>query len=134
MSTHAMKTKLLLLAFASVLPVQFCAAQSDEPADDWKPATSNQQGKQYPQVNSERRVRYRIAALQAQSVRIGGTTLTKGDDGLWTGISRPMDEGFHYYRINIDGVDVPDPNSLSTVRAVGAAASKSPRMTRILST
>jgi len=107
-----MKTKLSLLAAASVLTGQFCVAQTNEPADDWKPATSNQQGKQYPAVNSESRVRYRIAAPQAQSVRVGGTALTKADGGVWTGISRPMDEGFHYYTINIDGAEVPDPNSL----------------------
>jgi hypothetical protein len=35
---------------------------TNDPADDWKPATSNQQGKQYPQVNSERRVRALVRA------------------------------------------------------------------------
>ena len=51
---------------------------------------------------------------QAQSVRVpewGGVTLTKGEDGAWVGTTRPLDEGFHYYRINIDGADVPDPGS-----------------------
>ena len=51
---------------------------------------------------------------QAQSVRVpewGGITLTKGEDGAWVGTTRPLDEGFHYYRINIDGADVPDPGS-----------------------
>jgi enterochelin esterase-like enzyme len=107
-----MKDKLSLLAFTSVLTAQLCVAQTNEPVNDWKPATSNQQGKQYPQVNSEHRVRYHINAPQAQSVKVGGTTLTKGDDGAWTGISRPMDQGFHYYTINIDGAEVPDPNSM----------------------
>jgi enterochelin esterase-like enzyme len=106
------KTKLSPLALASILSAQLCMAQTNEPADDWKPATSNQQGKQYPQVNSERRVRYRIVAPQAQSISVGGTVLTKGEDGGWVGISRPMDEGFHYYTIRVDGVEVPDPNSL----------------------
>ena len=41
----------------------------------------------------------------------GGITLTKGEDGAWVGTTRPLDEGFHYYRINIDGADVPDPGS-----------------------
>ncbi len=41
----------------------------------------------------------------------GGVTLTKGEDGAWVGTTRPLDEGFHYYRINIDGADVPDPGS-----------------------
>ncbi len=84
------------------------------PVEDFKPASSNQPGKQYPQVNSERRVRFRIVAPQAQSVRVpewGGITLTKGEDGAWVGTTRPLDEGFHYYRINIDGADVPDPGS-----------------------
>ena len=82
--------------------------------EDFKPASSNQPGKQYPQVNSERRARFRIVAPQAQSVRVpewGGITLTKGEDGAWVGTTRPLDEGFHYYRINIDGADVPDPGS-----------------------
>jgi enterochelin esterase family protein len=37
--------------------------------------------------------------------------LTKGKDGAWLGTTRPLDEGFHYYRINIDGADVADPGS-----------------------
>jgi enterochelin esterase-like enzyme len=84
------------------------------PVEDFKPAPSNQPGKQYPQVNSERRARFRIVAPDAKSVRVpewGGITLTKGEDGAWVGTTRPLDEGFHYYRINIDGADVPDPGS-----------------------
>lgn len=86
------------------------------PVEDFKPATSNQWGKQYPQVNSERRARFRIVAPQAQSVTVslgGGTRLTKGEDGAWTGVSAPLDEGFHYYTVNIDGAVVADPGSLS---------------------
>jgi enterochelin esterase family protein len=86
----------------------------DAPKDDFKPASSNQAGKQYPQVNSERRIRFRVVAPDAKSVKVpewGGITLTKGEDGAWVGTSRPIDEGFHYYRINIDGAEVPDPGS-----------------------
>jgi enterochelin esterase-like enzyme len=89
-------------------------ASAASPGEDFKPAPSNQPGRQYPQVNSERRVRFRIVAPQAQSVRVpewGGVPLTKGKDGAWVGTTRPLDEGFHYYRINIDGADVPDPGS-----------------------
>jgi enterochelin esterase family protein len=111
-----MQTKLSLLALASVVLGQLCVAQTNEPADDWKPAASNQQGKQYPQVNSEGRVRARVFAPQAQSVMLdlGGAKypLAKGEDGAWIGISQPQDEGFHYYQIIIDGAQVPDPNSL----------------------
>ncbi len=109
-----MKTKLSILAFASVLSGQLCLAQTTEPVNDWKPAPSNQQGKQYPQVNSEGRVKFRIVAPKAQSVGVSfrdSSPFTKGEDGAWTGFTRPLDEGFHYYTINIDGADVPDPNS-----------------------
>jgi enterochelin esterase-like enzyme len=37
---------------------------------------------------------------------------TKGEDGAWYGTTRPLDEGFHYYLIKIDGAEVPDPNSM----------------------
>ena len=38
--------------------------------------------------------------------------MTKGEDGVWVGESRPQDEGFHYYQLNIDGAPVPDPGTL----------------------
>ena len=111
-----MKTEFSLLALASMVSGQLCVAQTNEPADDWKPASSNQQGKQYPQVNSERRVRARAVAPQAQSVLLdlGGVKypLAKGEDGAWIGVSQPQDEGFHYYQLVIDGAQVPDPGSL----------------------
>ena len=109
-----MKTKLSLLAFASILCGQVFAAEDKPPADDWKPAPSNQAGKQYPQVNSEGRVKFRIVAPKAQSVGVSfrdSSPFTKAEDGAWVGYTRPLDEGFHYYTINIDGAEVPDPNS-----------------------
>jgi enterochelin esterase-like enzyme len=102
------------IALAQATPPQTAPAQTAPSVEDFKPASSNQGGKEYPQVNSERRARFRIVAPQAQSVRVpewGGITLTKGEDGAWVGTTRPLDEGFHYYRINIDGADVPDPGS-----------------------
>jgi enterochelin esterase family protein len=41
----------------------------------------------------------------------GGINLTKAEDGAWVGTTRPQDKGFDYYRINIDGADVPDHGS-----------------------
>lgn len=41
-----MKTKLTLLALAPMVLSSLCVAQTNEPADDWKPEVSNQQGKQ----------------------------------------------------------------------------------------
>ncbi len=84
--------------------------------EDFKPSTINQQGKEFPAVNSERRVRARVVAPDAHSVALDIDAvkfpLTKGEDGAWVGTSTPQDEGFHYYQIVVDGAQVPDPNSL----------------------
>ena len=109
-----MKTKLTLLAFASILSGQFCLAQTEQPiVEDFKPSTLNQPGQQYPQVNSQRRVRYRVVAPEAQSISAGRTKLTKGEGGVWTGTSQPMDEGFHYYHLTVDGGTFNDPGALN---------------------
>ena len=85
------------------------------PVEDFKPSTLNQPGKQYPEVNSQRRVRTILRAPNAQTVllNIGGVQypMTKGEDGVWTGVSNAQDEGFHYYQLNVDGVSVPDPGT-----------------------
>jgi hypothetical protein len=84
--------------------------------EDFKPSAVNQQGKQFPQVNSEGRVRASISAPEANKVQldIGGVKydLVKDEKGVWTGESAPQDEGFHYYQLNIDGASVPDPGTL----------------------
>ncbi len=97
----------------------FClmaAIASAQVKEDFVPAPNAQQGKQYPQVNSERRVRVKVSAPDAKYVQldIGGVKydLKKDADGSWIGESDPQDEGFHYYQLNIDGASVPDPSSL----------------------
>lgn len=84
--------------------------------EDFVPSPNNQPGKEYPMVNSDRCVRVKVKAPEAQSVKldIGGVKyeLTKDAEGFWTGESAPQDEGFHYYQLNVDGADVPDPSSL----------------------
>ena len=109
-----MKIQLSLLALSSILCGSICAAEDKPPADDWKPCPSNQAGKQYPQYNSEGRVKFRIVAPEAKSVGCtfrDSSEFSKGEDGAWYGYTRPLDEGFHYYAIKIDGAEVPDPNS-----------------------
>ena len=107
-----MNHKYILLIAA--LLAQFGWAQSV--VEDFKPSSVNQPGKQYPQVNSEGRVRVSIPAPEAHKVQldIGGVKydLRKDEKGVWTGESAPQVEGFHYYQLNIDGASVPDPGSL----------------------
>jgi enterochelin esterase-like enzyme len=116
-----MKKQPLVLALAVLLTGELGFAQTNEIAADWKPSVLNQPGQEYPQVNSQRYARFRIVAPQAQSVRVslglggrGGTTLTKGEDGVWTGTTEgPLDEGFHYYNLTVDGGKFNDPGALN---------------------
>lgn len=119
-----MKNKYLALLFMSLFMGQVCIAQTNQTpiVEDFKPSTVNQLGQEYPQVNSQGYARFRVAAPQAQNVVVslglggakGGTPLTKTDDGSWTGTtSGPMDEGFHYYHLTIDGGVFNDPGTLN---------------------
>jgi enterochelin esterase-like enzyme len=105
---------LFLLFFAGTL----CKAQTlqtVEPPADTKPASTNIVGAEYPRVDAQRRVIFRLRAPEAQgiSVSLGNVPLTKGEDGFWTGTTQPQDPGFHYYTLKINGVDVADPASES---------------------
>jgi enterochelin esterase-like enzyme len=89
--------------------------------EDFKPSVLNQPGQEYPQVNSQGYARFKIHAPTADSVRVslglggkGGTKLTKVEDGFWVGTTDgPMDEGFHYYNVTIDGGKFNDPGALN---------------------
>ena len=85
--------------------------------EDFKPGITNQPGRQYPMVNSQGAVRTQLRAPQASSVQldIGGVRyeMVKDENGVWTGTSRPQDVGFHYYQLNVDGVSLPDPGTIS---------------------
>ena len=113
-----MRYKSTIVLFAALFTGGICFAQTNPSAavEDFKPASTNQPGKLFPQVNSQGRVRTSIQATQAQKVQldIGGVKydLIKDEKGVWTGESAPLDEGFHYYQLNIDGAQVPDPGSL----------------------
>jgi enterochelin esterase-like enzyme len=114
-----MKTKLFGMALLAALPAM--AQTNVTILEDFKPSSVNQPGQEYPQVNSQNYVRFRITAPNAQSVKVslglggrGGTTLVKGDDNVWTGTTEgPMDEGFHYYHLSVDGGTFNDPGTLN---------------------
>jgi enterochelin esterase-like enzyme len=110
-----MNNKLSAIIFSALLSSGISFAQT-KVVEDFKKSATTQDGKEYPQVNSERRVRVQISAPEATKVQldIGAVKydLVKDDKGIWTGESAPQDEGFHYYQLNIDGASVPDPGSL----------------------
>jgi enterochelin esterase-like enzyme len=114
-----MNRKSAVLMLVSLFTSAVCSAQAIR--EDFAPSTLNQPGQAYPQVNSQGYARFRIEAPEASSVRVslglggsGGTVLTKGDDGVWTGTTAgPLDEGFHYYRLTVDGGAFNDPGTLN---------------------
>jgi len=118
-----MNHKRIITLMAIVITGGICLGQTDQPpvVEDFKPSTLNQPGKQYPQVNSQGYARFRIEAPQAQSVKVslggrerGGFSLDKGEDGAWTGVTqKPLDEGFHYYHLTIDGGIFNDPGAMN---------------------
>ncbi len=112
----------LSLFLLLILSSPFCFAQNVPIKDDFKPSTLNQPGQEYPQVNSQGYARFRIVAPQAQSVVVslglggtrGGTPLAKDADGNWVGTTAgPMEEGFHYYHLTVDGGVFNDPGTLN---------------------
>jgi enterochelin esterase-like enzyme len=118
-----MSIKAMVLIAAGTFFSGDCLAQNAATPikDDFKPSVLNQPGQEYPQVNSQGYARFRIVAPDAKAVSVslglggsGGTVLTKGADGVWTGTTAgPLDEGFHYYHLTVDGGTFNDPGTLN---------------------
>jgi len=114
-----MNLKSSAIILATILVSGVCSSQTGTPLEDFKPSSFNQPFQAYPQVNSQGYARFRIYAPNADSVRVslglggqGGTKLTKVDSGYFIGTTAgPMDEGFHYYRVNVDGATFNDPGT-----------------------
>ncbi len=118
-----MNLKSSAIVLAAALFTCICYAQTQTaPLEDFKPSTLNQPGQEYPQVNSQGYARFRIRAPHADSIRVslgpgstrGGTPLTKVTDSIWMGTTTgPLEEGFHYYRIIVDGGTFNAPGTLN---------------------
>jgi enterochelin esterase family protein len=100
---------LLFVALAGLLPGQ-------------TPAVSNVRGARYPQVDGERRVTFQVKAPTAQTMELmpgggknglgkGPFAMTRSADGVWSVTIGPVQPGFHYYWLLVDGVAANDPNS-----------------------
>jgi len=115
------RTIAAMLAATFIVGPVFAQTAAPAVVEDFKPSSVNQPGQQFPQVNSQGYVRFRIVAPDAQNVKVtlglggrGGTVLAKGADGSWTATTEgPLDEGFHYYHLNVDGGTFNDPGTLN---------------------
>ena len=104
---------LAVVLAAAAVPCAF--AQDDVPPADSQPALTNAPGRDYPRVDSgaprplpRQRPRRQERPRQPRQYRA-----EKNDKGVWTGVTRPLDPGFHYYQLIIDGFAAADPDSES---------------------
>ena len=116
-----MRSLIIVLITVITGITSFAQTNSTQVKEDFKPSVLNQPGQEYPQVNSQGYARFRIIAPYADSVRVslglggrGGTRLQQMPDSTWMGTTEgPLDEGFHYYNVRIDGGKFNDPGALN---------------------
>ena len=95
-----MKIKNVMFVLALLLTPLTPAFAQD--AGDFKPASTNVWGAEYPKVDSQGRVQLRLKAADATKVRINfwsgpKAEMTKQADGFWTFTTPPLVPGFPYY-------------------------------------
>lgn len=103
------------LALAVLLSVLFSteSLQAQSPTDS-KPASTNVPNAEYPKIDSQSRVTFRLKAPDAQKVQIDlgkKFDMVKKADGFWEVTTEPIVEGFHYYSVIVDGYVAVDPSS-----------------------
>jgi len=101
------------VAFAIVLTTAACLGQGGGSG----PASTNIPGAEFPRINRDSSVTFRVQAERAQKVRVslgfGQATcdMVKGADGVWEATTEPLAPGFYYYGISVDGFITIDPGS-----------------------
>jgi enterochelin esterase family protein len=93
-----------------LLVAGLCSAQESA---DFRPATTNVWGAQYPRVDGAGRVEVRLKAAEATKVRLNfwsgpKVDMVKQPDGVWTFTTAPLAPGLHYYTLIVDGVEMND--------------------------
>jgi enterochelin esterase-like enzyme len=84
--------------------------------NEFRPASTNVWGAEYPRVDDRGRVQVRVKAPEATQVKLNfwsgpKVDMEKQPDGFWTVTTEPLVPGLHYYTLIIDGADVSDPGS-----------------------
>jgi enterochelin esterase family protein len=97
------------IVFLSLLSCAVPWAHAQQPV-------TNVPGAEFPRVNQDSSVDFRLKAPDAAKVQVKvgaapSVDMIKGDDGIWKVTTPPIVPGFHYYYLTIDGVTVDDPAS-----------------------
>lgn len=81
--------------------------------DDAFTAETTVPGNDFPKIDKERRAYFRIVAPNANSVQVDicgkKYDMRRDQQGVWCAVTDPLVVGFHYYFVNIGGVNVIDP-------------------------
>jgi len=104
-----MKRVLVAIGVLTALGAPPARAQS---ADECVPSALNVHEAKYPCLYPDHRALFRVAAPDAQKVRLRmgpGFDMAKGPDGIWSVTTTPLVVGFHYYSLQIDGAVIADP-------------------------
>jgi len=76
-------------------------------------ATDNVAGNEFPRLDSNHRVWFRLHAPGARRVQVDicgrRYDMKRSARGVWSGCTDPLVVGFHYYSLIVDGVSVVDP-------------------------
>jgi enterochelin esterase family protein len=111
-----------LLLLLGVTVIVCCNAQQAPGPPAGQPAASNVRGSEYPRILPDLRVTFQVKAPAAQQVQVmpgGGANglgkgpfdMTRAPDGTWTATIGPVQPGFHYYWLLVDGVPANDAGS-----------------------
>lgn len=88
-------------------------------SQNYKISLTAKAGKEFPKIDDERKVQFKVYFPEANSVILDGgdgmqnvkSTITKDKDGFWNVSTSPLAIGFNYYWFNVDGKRTNDPNT-----------------------
>ena len=83
--------------------------------EDAKPATTNVMGASYPRILPDHSVAFQFKSPDAQTVDVDimgkKFPMAHGTEGMWSVVTPPLVEGFHYYALDVNGIRMNDPNT-----------------------
>lgn len=89
-------------------------------SQNYKTSATAKEGKEFPKVDADGKVKFKVYFPDAKSVVLQGGdgmnktfdyTTTKDKDGFLNISTSPLEIGFHYYWFNVDGKRTNDPNT-----------------------
>lgn len=88
-------------------------------SQNYKTSSTAKPGKEFPKIDAERKAHFQVYFPKAKSVVLEGgdgmqkfdSEATEGKEGFWNIWTSPLEIGFHYYWLNVDGKRTNDPNT-----------------------